>query len=407
MTRIHTVRRSMAMAMAGAIVLGATGCAFDGINSLPLPGTVGHGSGAATYHVQLVNIGTLESNSPVLIDDVVVGSVGAMKVHDWHAEVDVSIRGDVVVPQNVVAAVGQTSLLGSMHIALGSPLGEAPEGRLRPGSTIPLARSRSYPSTEQTLSSLSTVVNAGGLGQIGDIVHSFNMALSGHEGEARDLLSRLDEFVGVFDQQRDDVIASLKALDRLAGALSAQNKVLDTVLKKLPPAVEVLNRERPRLVTALDKLRTLSDSATSLINDTQTDLVHNLTNLGPTLQSLADVGPDIDEALAYATVYPFGQSLIDRGIRGDYINLFVTVDLTKNRLKRTLALGTRFSDENAPLVPAPGDPGYAASYTTNPLGVSVDPPPSPPVHDPLPTGREIALPPGSPARQFPTGAGWG
>ena len=403
MTRMHTVRRLAAMSC--VLVAATTGCAFDGINSLPLPGTVGHGNGDVTYHVQLANVGTLESNSPVLIDDVVVGSVGAMRVHDWHAYVDVSVRGDVVVPENLVATVGQTSLLGSMHIALDPPLGQTPQGRLRPGSTIPLTRSSSYPSTEQTLSSLSTVANAGGLGQIGDIVHSFNTALSGHEGEARDLLSRLNEFIGVFDQQRDDVITSLAALDRLAGTLSAQNEVLDTLLTKLPPALEVLNRERPRLVSALDKLRTLSRAATGLINDTQTNLVQNLNNLGPTLQSLADVGPDIDEALAYATVFPFGQSLIDRGIRGDYINLFVTVDLTKNRLKRGLALGTRFSDENAPLVPAPGDPGYDAYYTTNPLGVSLDPPPSPPVHAPLPTGPGVALPPGSPAPQFPATAG--
>jgi ABC-type transporter Mla subunit MlaD len=178
-------------------------------------------------------------------------------------------------------------------------------------------------------------------------------------------------------------------------------------LQKLPPAIEVLNRERPRITTALTKLRTLSDSATGLVNDTQADLVRNLTNLGPTLQALADVGPDIDDALAFSTVYPFGQSIIDRGVRGDYMNLFVTIDLTRNRIKRTLALGTRWGDENSPFVPAPGDPGYEAYYTTNPLGVALDQPPPPLVHAPLPSGAEISLPPGSPAHQVPTGAGWG
>lgn len=394
-------------AIAAVVVTSMTGCAFGGINSLPLPGTVGHGPDAAAYHIELASVGTLESNSPVLIDDVVVGTVGPMRVQNWHAEVDVSVRPDVVVPANAIATVGQTSLLGSMHISLGPPLGEAPRGRLQPGSTISLAQSSSYPSTEQTLSSLSTVVNAGGLGQIGDVVRGFNIALSGHEAEARDLLSRLNEFVGVFDQQRENVIASLKALDRLAGTLANQNSVLTTTLQKLPPAIEVLNRERPRITTALEKLRTLSDSANSLIHDTQADLVRNLTNLGPTLQALADVGPDIDEALAYATVYPWGQSIIDRGVRGDYMNLFVMIDLTKNRIKRTLALGTRWGDENAPIIPVPGDPGYDAYYTTNPLGVALGPPPSPPVHAPLPTGPELSLPPGSPAHQFPTGAGWG
>lgn len=402
-------RQAKRMVAIGAVMATiVTGCGFKGVNSLPLPGTVGRGSDAQVFHVQVANIGTLESNSPVMVDDVVVGSVGTMRVHDWHAEVDIRVRPDAVIPANAVATVGQTSLLGSMHVALDPPLGASPDGRLAPGSTIPLTKSSSYPSTEQTLSSLSTIVNAGGLGQLGDIVHNLSTALSGHEGEARDLLSRLDEFVGVFDQQRDNVVASLRALDRLAGTLSNQNDVLAATLRQLPPALEVLERERPRMTTALEKLHALSDVAAGTINDVQGDLVRNLKNLGPTLKSLADVGPEIDEALGYATVFPFGQSIIDRGLRGDYMNLFVTVDLTRNRTTKTLALGTRWGNENAPTVPAPGDPGYAWYYTTNPLGAPVEKPPSPPVHAPLPTGPDIGVPPDSPARTFPAyGQGWG
>jgi len=41
-----------------------------------------------------------------------------------------------------------------------------------------LNRSSTYPSTEQTLSALSVVVNGGGVGQIGDIVREFNAALT-------------------------------------------------------------------------------------------------------------------------------------------------------------------------------------------------------------------------------------
>ena len=95
-----------------------------------------------------------------------------------------------------------------MHVALNPPLGEAPRGRLEPGSTIPLSKSSTYPSTEQTLSSLSLVINAGGLAQLGDIIHNFNAALSGREQQVRDLLTRLDTFVGTLDDQRDNIVAS-------------------------------------------------------------------------------------------------------------------------------------------------------------------------------------------------------
>lgn len=195
---------------------------------------------------------TLESNSPVLISDVVVGSVGKMTVDNWHADVEISVKPDVVVPANAVATVGQTSLLGSMHLALNPPLGEEPQGRLQPGGTIGLSESSTYPSTERTLSSLATIVNGGGLGQIGDIIHNFSTAVSGREPEIRELLTRLDNFVGVLDEQRDNIVASIQQLNRVAGKFAGQRDVIDRALKEIPPALDVLIKERPNLTTALE-----------------------------------------------------------------------------------------------------------------------------------------------------------
>ncbi|MGV7942491.1 MlaD family protein, partial [Mycobacterium kansasii] len=92
----------------------------------------------------LANIGTLEANSPVMIGDVIVGSVARMVVKGWHADVEVSVKPDVVVPANAVATVGQTSLLGSMHVALDPPLGQTPSGRLAPGATLELNQTSTY-----------------------------------------------------------------------------------------------------------------------------------------------------------------------------------------------------------------------------------------------------------------------
>ncbi|WP_029114835.1 MCE family protein [Mycobacterium sp. URHB0044] len=356
------------------VVLTATGCTFDGLNSLPLPGTAGRGSDATTYHVEITNVGTLESNSPVMISDVVVGSVGKMTVRNWHADVEISVRPGVVVPANAVATIGQTSLLGSMHVALDPPLGEPPSGRLAPGATIGLDRSSTYPSTEQTLSSLSVVINGGGLGKVGDIVSEFNAALNGREDKIRDLLVRLNDFVGMLDAQRDDINASITALNRLATTLAGQNDVITQALKRIPPALDVLNRERPRITTALEKFRVFSNTATGLVNATQADLVRNLENLEPTVRALADVGPNLGTVLAYLPTFPYPQNFIDRAIRGDYLNQFMVFDLTVPRLKRGLFLGTRWGQEGAPLVPAPGDPLYS-TYTKDPLNAPTTAPP--------------------------------
>jgi phospholipid/cholesterol/gamma-HCH transport system substrate-binding protein len=366
------VRRTAAIALSAALT--ASACSFQGVNSLPLPGAVGRGSGASVYHVELANVGTLESNSPVMIDDVVVGSVGAMRLHGWHIDLDVSLKPDVVVPANAVASVGQTSLLGSMHVALDPPPGEPPRGRLQPGATIGLDRTSTYPSTEQTLASLAAVVNGGGLGRIGDIIANLNTALAGRAGDVRDLITRLDTFVGTLYEQRDDIIATIEELNRFAQRLGDEQQVLTRALRKIPPALDVLVRERQNFTTALRRLGEFSDLTSGLIRDTQADLVTNLENLAPTLRALADVGPEIDSALAWLPTFPMSQNLIDRGIRGDYMNLWVTVDLTNARIKRSMLLGTALGQDRASLVPAPGDPGYDDYFSKYPLGVNTPPP---------------------------------
>ncbi len=411
----HPIKR---LAVVGScLAVSLSGCAFQGLNSLPLPGAVGRGPGATTYHVELANVATLESNSPVLINDVVVGSVGPMKVDNWHADVEISVKPDVVVPANAVATVGQTSLLGSMHLALNPPLGEKPGGRLQPGATIPLNQSATYPTTERTLSSLSAVLNGGGLGQIGDIIHNASVAVAGREPQIRELLTRIDDFIGVLDQQRDDVITTIRQLNRVAGTFAGQREVIDRALKEIPPALDVLTRERPTLTTALNRLGEFSDTATQLVNDAGDDLVADLRNLDPVLKALADIGPDLFNALIFATAFPYGPPFADKITRGDYINLYASFDLTYPRLKRTMFLGTRWGDEDAKMIPAPGDPFYLM-YSYAPMSVGVAPPPAeappapaaapgqtmPPVTEPLlPVSPPPTIPgavPATPASQI-------
>ncbi len=172
--------------------------------------------------------------------------------------------------------------------------------------------------------------------------------------EIRELLTQLNDFVGTLDAQRDNIIESIKQLNRVAGTFANQREVIDRALKEIPPAIDVLIKERPNLTTALEKLGTLSDTATRLVNDSGDDLVKNLQDLEPALKSLADIGPDISQALIFATAFPYGPAFADKITKGDYINLIATFDITYPRFKRGFLLGTRWGDENAKLIPGAG-----------------------------------------------------
>ncbi|MDV7314564.1 mammalian cell entry protein, partial [Mycolicibacterium fortuitum] len=76
MIRGNPVR--LAIAVGSCVALTTSGCAFQGVNSLPLPGAVGRGADSSIYHVEIANVATLEPNSPVMMNDVVVGSVRSL-----------------------------------------------------------------------------------------------------------------------------------------------------------------------------------------------------------------------------------------------------------------------------------------------------------------------------------------
>jgi len=124
-------------------------------------------------------------------------------------------------------------------------------------------------------------------------------------------------------------------------------------------------------------------------------LVRNLKNLEPTIKGLADVGPNLDLALAALTVFPFTQNFVDRAIRGDYFNLHVDLDLTIPKLKSGLFLGTHWGQLDEQLIPAPGDPFYL-QYTLDPLHAGAAPPPGP--QAPPPAAPPPGPPPPGPAQ---------
>jgi len=54
MKRTPAPRRMFALT--ATVMLCSTACGFQGVNSLPLPGTVGNGKSATNYTVELANI---------------------------------------------------------------------------------------------------------------------------------------------------------------------------------------------------------------------------------------------------------------------------------------------------------------------------------------------------------------
>ena len=312
------------------VTLVLTGCSFDGVQSMQLPGGEGKGDGAYTVTVELPDVGTLAPNAEVKVGDVAVGTVTHLKAVDWHAEATVTLNSDVELPQNAVARVGVNSLLGSSYVELAPPL--SPTGRLEAGGTIPLARGSAYPATEQVLASASVVLNGSGLEQLSTITAELNKAVNSNQHSLGALLPRLDTFLGALDAQRDDILTAMRDMDRLSARFARNRGTLTKALDELGPALQTLSAERPNLTAALTSLRRLGDVATPLVTAAKADLVANLRDIVPALRALSRAGGSVTKALGFAVTFPFAPETVANACRSDYCNLFLTLDLTTDAL---------------------------------------------------------------------------
>lgn len=340
------IRNMLSRKAAGLILAlaaaGLSGCGWRGVNSLPLPGTEGRGPNSYQVQAQLPDVTNLDPNSRVRVNDVTVGTVTRIERQGWHALITMKINGDVTLPANTTAKVGLTSLLGALHVELAPPTDAPPEGRLHNGSTIPLSRGGAYPTTEQTLSVASMLLNGGGLSQIQDITKAFSTAFAGRENNLRSLIQRLDEFIGRLDRQKDDIIAATGSLNNLVGQFAQQRSLVDEALHTIPDALAVLKEQRDKLADAFDRLGKFSALAADSVNQTKASLVREFKDIGPVLDSLANAGPALTRSLSLLSTYPFPKENITKFVRGDAVNITMVIDLTLSRLDTSFFTGTRW-----------------------------------------------------------------
>ncbi len=337
--------RLITAVLAALVTAAAPGCGWRGLNSLPLPGTAGRGPGSYMIQAQLPDVRTIEPNSRVQVDDVTVGTVTKIERQGWHALLTMSIDGGVNLPANATATVGQSGLLGSLHVELAPPPGVAPQGSLRNGSVIPLSSAGTYPSSEQVLAAISLLLNGGGIGQVQDITASLSTALTGREQDLRSLIEQLDIFTRHVNDQSADIIATAESLNSLAGTFARQKPVVDRALATIPDALRVIGEQRQVLVDALDQLGKFSALVADSTNQTKAGLVAELKGLGPVLESLANAGPALTRALGLFATYPFPTDNIGTWQRGDFANLTAVIDLTLSRLDASFLTGTRWEGD--------------------------------------------------------------
>jgi phospholipid/cholesterol/gamma-HCH transport system substrate-binding protein len=336
----HVFRRCVALLIT-AVALTSCGT-WRGAANVPLP--IGPGSGSDTYtiYVQMPDVLALNVNSRVRVADVYVGKVRAIELKNWIATLTLDVQSDVKLPQNATARIGQTSLLGTQHVELAAPSHPSPEP-LRNGDTIPLQNSAAFPTLERTLASIGTVLHGGGISNLESIATEVNNTLDGNAEPIRDFLGKLDTFTAELNVQRLELTRAIDSTNRLVAIAASRDQTLERVLTEFPSLIKYFADERNKIADTVEALGRFSKVTNETFSQSRTNFDQNLQLLQRPLKQLGIAAPDLPLALKVMLTQPFPIDAVPKVIRGDYVNVSPTLDLTLSGLDNGFLTGTSFS----------------------------------------------------------------
>jgi virulence factor Mce-like protein len=397
------------IAMAAAVLI-TSGCATNGLASLPLPAP-GLGSGGYTLTAVFSNALNLPMNAKVKLAGADVGQVESMVARNYTAVTALRIRNGVLLPRGSTAELRTATPLGDVFVALKPPANDpADDPTLHNGDTIGLDSTAAAATVESVLSSAAILVNGGAVRNFTNIINGFGKA-TGDQGQAfGELIHKSNQLVGTLDARSDQISTALTQLSRLADQVDAKDATITDLMTAARPATATLADNTTELtnlaVQAGDTARLLARFPSIGGTDTSgRSMIRDLNTIAGAANDVA-VSPDTSFVAVNRLIPPLVKStsgsaisvhvgvdklilgsLPDIGYPGDIglhgphhynMNLLVgTLKYTLWRLQERV-VGRGPNSPQVPVIPDPTIPGQIDIAPGPPPPAPGPPPPGPP-----------------------------
>jgi virulence factor Mce-like protein len=238
-TRVVGARAKAAIAIGGAAIL-SSGCATNGLASLPLPAP-GVGSGGYTLTAVFASALNLPMNAKVKLAGANVGDVQSMVARNYTAVVTLRVKDGVLLPKGSTAELRTATPLGDVFLSLRPPAQADPNApMLRDGDTISLESTAAASTVESVLSSAAVLVNGGTVRNFTNIINGVGKA-TGDNGHAfGELLRKTSRLLGTLDARTAQMSTALTELSGLADELDAKDRAITELVTAAGPGTDAL-----------------------------------------------------------------------------------------------------------------------------------------------------------------------
>jgi phospholipid/cholesterol/gamma-HCH transport system substrate-binding protein len=245
-------KRALAVAAIAALV--SSGCASNGLSSLPLPAP-GMGAGGYLLTAVFSNALNLPAHATVKLAGADVGQLESMVARNYTAVTTLRIMDGVRVPVGSTAELRSATPLGDVFVAIKPPATLEPNmPLLRGGETIGLQSTRAAATVESVLSSAALLVNGGSVRNFTNIVNGAGKA-TGDQGRAfGDLINRSNALLVKLNARSGQIDAAVTETAALADRLDEKDQAIAEVLQAIGPATDVLSSNADEIANVIDQL---------------------------------------------------------------------------------------------------------------------------------------------------------
>ena len=231
-----------------------SGCATEGLASLPLPAP-GVDADGYTLTAVFANALNLPAHAKVKLAGADVGQLESMQARNYTAVTTLRIMDGVQLPEGSTAELRSATPLGDVFVSINPPTPAVPGARLLgDGDVIPLESTTAAATVESVLSSAAILVNGGAVRNFTNIINGLGRA-TGDQGQAfGDLIGKTNHTLGRLNARSEQISTALTETTHLAAQIETKNEVLGELMSEAGPATDTLAAQTDQIADLVTQL---------------------------------------------------------------------------------------------------------------------------------------------------------